>query len=102
MNSQRVEQLKNLIQDDPHDPFYVYALALEFIHTHRPEALHLFSTLLNDFPDYLPTYYQAGLLKVEMGDEEDGKKILEKGIVLARQKGEHKIMNELRSLLDSI
>lgn len=102
MNSQRIEMLKNMVLENPEDPFYPYALALEFIHTNRPEALSILMNVLHNYPDYLPTYYQAGLLTIESDKIEEGQAILERGIVLAQKQNDRKALNELRSLLDNI
>jgi hypothetical protein len=102
MNSQRIEMLKNMVLENPHDPFYPYALALEFIHTNRPEALSILVNVLHNYPDYLPTYYQAGLLSIESDKLEEGQAILERGVTLAQKQNDRKALNELRSLLDNI
>lgn len=102
MNTQRIEMLKKALLEEPNDPFYQYALALEHVHTHRADALRMFSSLLSTHPNYLPTYYQAGLLLVELGNEAEGVDILEKGIALAQQQGNQKTLNELRFLLDNL
>lgn len=102
MNSQRIEMLKNMVLENPQDPFYPYALALEFIHTNRPEALSILLSVLNSYPDYLPTYYQAGLLSIESDKLEEGQTILEHGIILAQKQNDRKALNELRSLLDNL
>jgi tetratricopeptide (TPR) repeat protein len=102
MNSQRIEMLKKLISEEPQDPFYRYGLALEFITTNRPESLRLLKELIVNNPDYLPTYYQAGLLCIESDKMEEGEEILKKGIELARQQKDFKTMNELISLLENI
>lgn len=102
MNSQRIEMLKKLVLENPQDPFYPYALALEFIHTNRSEALSILKGVLYNYPDYLPTYYQAGLLSIESDKLEEGQAILEHGIVLAQKQNDRKALNELRSLLDNL
>lgn len=102
MNSQRIEMLKKMVLEDPQDPFYPYALSLEWIHTNRSEALSLLIDVMRKYPEYLPPYYQAGLLSIESGKEEEGKEILEKGIEVAQQQNDRKTLNELRSLLDNI
>lgn len=88
--------------EEPNDPFYAYALALEFMHTNRLESLNLLESLIQKHPDYLPTYYQAGLICIEIGKIDVGRTILEKGIALAQSKREIKTMNELRTLLDNL
>jgi tetratricopeptide (TPR) repeat protein len=102
MNSQRIEMLKKLILEEPNDPFYKYGLALEYVHSNRAQSLSLLKELLQTHPDYLPTYYQAGLLGIESGDAEEGQTILKRGIELAQRQRELKTLNELRSLLDSL
>lgn len=102
MNSERIAQLKNLLETEPNDPFYTYALALEYLHTNRLASLDLLKSLLASHPHYLPTYYQAGLLQIQMGNSTEAEQVLEKGIKLARQTNEVKALNELRSLLESI
>lgn len=94
--------LKKAILDEPSDPFYPYALALEFIHSNRSESLQLFRSLLVKHPDYLPTYYQTGLLMIESGNDAEGIETLNKGIELAMRQGDRKAAGELRTLLDSI
>lgn len=102
MNTQRIEMLKKLVLEDPKDPFYPYALALEYLHTKRPEALTILKQVIEKHSDYLPSYYQAGLLSIEFGQLDEGKAILEKGIALAQKQNDRKALNELRSLLDNI
>ena len=102
MNTQRIEMLKKLVLEDPADPFYPYALALEYIHTKREEALSILIGVINKHAEYLPSYYQAGLLSIELGKLEEGQKILEKGINLAQKQNDRKALNELRSLFDNI
>ncbi len=94
--------LKKLVSEDPDDPFYPYALALEYLHTGRNEALSLLLKVIDEHPDYLPSYYQAGLLSIEFGRLEEGQGLLEKGIALAQKQNDRKALNELRSLLDNI
>jgi hypothetical protein len=102
MNSQRIEQLKSLIREEPSDPFYVYALALELVLTNRAESIRLLNSLLAHHSNYLPTYYQVSFLLIDQGDDEKAKPIIEKGIVLAKQQNEMKTLSELQSMLDSI
>lgn len=94
--------LKKLVLEEPNDPFYPYALGLEYIHSDRSEALSLFMKVIDQFPDYLPAYYQAGYISISFGKLEDSQLILEKGILLAQKQNDRKALNELRSLLDNL
>ncbi|GCC49981.1 enzyme of heme biosynthesis [Chryseotalea sanaruensis] len=102
MNTQRIEMLKKLVLEDPNDPFYPYALALEYLHTQRAEAMFILRDVMDKHSDYLPSYYQAGLLSIEFGQLEEGQAILEKGIALAQKQNDRKALNELQSLLENI
>jgi tetratricopeptide (TPR) repeat protein len=102
MNNQRIEKLKELIEEDPSDPFLLYGLAMEFAKGLPEKAILTFERLLNDFPDYLPTYYQAALILLEIGHPSKAKTILQNGIKLAEKARELKTRNELQSQLDSL
>ncbi len=102
MNSQRLDLLKQFLAEDPADPFNWYALALEKMKTDHAEASTLFSKLMTDFPDYVPTYYQAGMLAIELNDTEKAADIFEKGIICAKKQNDMKAANELRSALEEL
>jgi hypothetical protein len=57
---------------------------------------------LNDFPDYLPTYYQAALILLEIGQTKKAKIVLENGIKLAEKARELKTKNELQMQLNNL
>lgn len=100
--SPRIQQLQAFLQEDPNDPFLLYSLALEFVVEQPAEADRQFSDLLKRFPDYLPTYYQAALLKIHFAHIDQAKEILQRGVALAKQQLNMKTANELRHLLDGV
>jgi hypothetical protein len=100
--SPRIQQLQAFLREDPHDPFLWYSLALEYVVEQPLEADRMFSELLNKFPNYLPTYYQAALLKIHYADLPRAHEILRQGILLAVRQGSHKTANELRNLAEGI
>jgi tetratricopeptide (TPR) repeat protein len=100
MNKSRVEFLERLIQDDPSDPFGFYALALD-LQTEQPNrAIDLHTHVLNTFPDYLPNYYQMGLLLIRQGHQDRAKEVITKGIELALVTKNFKTGAELQNLLE--
>jgi predicted Zn-dependent protease len=99
MNQQRIDQLKKLIHEEPEDPFYVYALALELVNTDSAEAKNLMETIIKDHPTYLPTYYQLANLYSESDQLQKAEKILQKGIALAKEQRNSKALQELQNLL---
>ncbi len=97
MNSERVEKLKSFLSETPDDPFLIYALALEYQADKPGLAAPLFERLLNEFPEYLPAYYQAASFYAASGNEEQADRIYRSGIELARQKKEALTLRELQS-----
>jgi len=61
-----------------------------------------FDKLITNFPDYLPTYYHAANLYLELDDIEKAKKLYNKGIVLANEQGDTNTMNELQNALNTL
>ena len=52
----RIELLKEYMDQEPNDPFNIYALAIEYLNENIEKSLTYFTILINDFPSYLPTY----------------------------------------------
>ncbi|WP_226389110.1 tetratricopeptide repeat protein [Penaeicola halotolerans] len=97
-NSERIQQLLQFHQEEPKDPFVIYALALEYQNTNDQKALLYFDKLLQDHPDYLPTYLHAASYLIDL--LEDKTKIInifEKGINLAKQKQDQHALSELQN-----
>lgn len=92
----RIEQLKQFIAEDPNDPFLQYGLALEFLHHEPHQALAAFERLLKDFPNYLPTYYPAAHLVIELGNSQRGEEIFLSGMELAKRQRDQKTEGELK------
>jgi len=102
MQTTRIEQLKKLIVEEPNEVFYPYALALELMKTDKKEALKIFENLIDKHPDYLPAYYQTGLLSIELSENGKARKYLETGIQLAFRQVDLKTRSELQSLLHQL
>jgi len=94
----RLEQLQKFYNEDPHDPFNLYGLALEISKSDRLQGHTLFQQLISGFPDYVPAYYQSAMLSIELAKPDYAKEILEKGMAWAKSKNDIKAFNELRQL----
>ncbi len=92
----RIEQLKQFIAEDPADPFPRYGLALEYLHHNADMARQQFQELLTEFPNYLPAYYPAAHLAIDLGNTEDAERLFISGIALAKTQGDRKTEGELR------
>ena len=102
MPSDRIAQLQRFFDEDPDDPFNLYALALEHQKDDRRKAFEIFETLLEKHATYLPTYYHAAKLYQELNDREKAISVYERGIALAKDLSDRKTMRELRSALDEL
>ncbi|WP_018342140.1 hypothetical protein [Cytophaga aurantiaca] len=93
----RLEYLLQLHKEQPNDPFLVYGIALEHKKIDSDETAVYFNLLLNSFPDYLATYYQAAEYFAEKGIYEKALEIYDKGIQLATDLNEMKTLAELKN-----
>jgi len=90
-----LEQLEKFAQEDPEDPFNLYALALAYLKQDAIKAERLFEQLIIQHSRYVPTYYQLGHLYAEQGKVEQALSTFEQGIVVAREAGDHKALREM-------
>lgn len=96
MNHNRIQLLRQFIQEEPGDPFNVYALAMEFMDSDPAQARTLFDQLLTEHPDYMATYYHAAALYAENDDRDRAAQLYDQGIDLARRQGNDKTLLELQ------
>lgn len=98
--SSRLEILLQYYKEEPHDPFNVYALAMEYISSDTGKALSLFEELLSQHEQYVPTYYHAAKLYTELNEREKAISTFEKGIAIAKKMNDNKAARELKSAYD--
>ena len=100
------DNIRSFYDEDPNDPFNIYALALEYVKVDTGQAGALFDRLLSEFPDYLATYYHAGALHTESGNYERAYEIYEEGIRVAtaqnNTKSKSELLNAFRNLQDEM
>lgn len=97
MHAERISQLLDFLKAEPNDPFLLYALATEYNKNEPQKALAWYEKLLNEHPDYIPTYYHAAALYDELELQEKAGRTYAKGIEKARQAGETHALRELES-----
>ena len=100
--AERISQLRQLLREDPEDPFLHYALCLELKKAGSSEARLGFERLLVSYPEYLPAYYQAALFMAETGKLERATIVAQSGILLAQSINELHTLSELKGLLQNI
>lgn len=90
------------MQNDPHDPFLAYALALEHYQLGNvADAVELLECVHNDNPDYVPTYYQLASIYIEQNQPDKARALIEEGKRLALH-SDAKTYAELVALLAEI
>ena len=102
MNSERIKMLEQFVAEDPTDPFNQYALALELAKYDKQKAKEIFDRLILTNADYVPAYYQAAHLYIELSLPAEATRIIEKGILQAKGQNNGKAANELAALLDEV
>lgn len=102
MQEQRIAQLQQMLQENPQDPFLLYALALEYRGNDLKQSLSYFTTLLQQHANYLPTYYHAAALFAELGQPEQAKETYVKGIALAQLQNNVNTLRELRNAYQNL
>lgn len=102
MNKERINQLIAFYDEDPSDPFNIYCLATEYKEHDQNKAWQYYTTLLNDHPEYLATYYHAAEILIDRDEIDEAEKIIDKGIELAIAQSNQLALRELRNLLNNL
>lgn len=99
----RLAELEKLLQEDPHDPFVQYGIALEIAaRGDVPEAIARIEKLLSEKPDYLGAYYQLGQYYEAEENYEEAIDTYKRGIIIAEKQKNTKTLGELRSALEMV
>jgi len=99
----RIEKLKDFLQESPRDSFVQHALALEYIKAGDDStAQKLFEEILQREPEYIGSYYHLAKLFERHGNIEMAIKWYEKGMGEAKKAGESRTYNELRSAYEEL
>lgn len=99
----RIEKLKEFLQQNPADSFVQHALALEYIKLGDDvKARELFETLLLRDSGYVGSYYHLGKLYERNGDEANAIRVYEKGMEEAKKAGDNHAYGELRGAYEEL
>ncbi len=99
----RKEQLLELLELDPNDPFVRYGLAMEHVAAGQDEeALGYLQELLRRDADYVPGYLQAGRALIRLGRDDEARTTLRTGIAAATRKGDDHAAGEMAGFLESL
>jgi Tfp pilus assembly protein PilF len=99
----RIEKLKEFLQNNPQDNFVQHALALEYIKQGEDDqARILFEELLNRDPGYIGSYYHLSKLLERIGETESAVQWYEKGMDAAKKAGDNHSYNELQGAYEDL
>jgi Tfp pilus assembly protein PilF len=99
----RIEKIKEFLQQNPQDNFLQHALALEYIKLGKDEdAQLLFEAILSRDPGYIGSYYHLAKLHERHQSIEKAITVYEKGMEEAKKAGENHTYSELRSAYDEL
>jgi thioredoxin-like negative regulator of GroEL len=99
----RRQQLEEMVAAEPSDPETRYFLAMDHVSQGDNEgAVRCFDELLQVAPDYPPAYHQYGQTLVRLGRIPLAREVLQRGILIAAQKGNAHARDEMQALLDSL
>ena len=100
---ERIEKLKEFLNENPSDSFLQHALALEYIKIGDDAlARKLFEEILLRDPGYVGSYYHLGKLLEKMGETKLAIKWYEKGMAAAKGAGDQHSYNELQGAFEEL
>lgn len=101
--SSRLEQLRGMLAEEPHDAFIRYAIALELKRAgNMDEAASDLERLLKADPKYIACYYQLALILIDLGRREEAMHVCEAGSLQCLTTGDRKARAELLELKNAI
>lgn len=96
----RLEELQNMLIEDPNDVFVNYAVGLELFKTGDLEkAIEHMVALIKEHSAYIPAYFRLGQWYAEQDEMEMASEILKKALVLAHAIYDTKAAQEIQELL---
>ena len=101
--TERMQQIRELLVDDPADPFLRYGLAMEYAgQGDDATAAGHFRDLIASNPEYIPVYLMLGQTLVRLGEDVEAKDTLRRGVAAAAKAGNEHAQGEMQALLDSL
>lgn len=99
---ERLDELRELLKEDPNDPFLHYALAVEEAKTAPEGLIPKLETLKVQFPDYLPIYDRLAREYLAQDDEVTCLSNAKAALKLALEQGNAIAVREMRGLVEEL
>jgi len=97
----RIEELENLKDSSPDDPFIQYALAREYEKQSAiMQAILMYEHLVIHHPDYVATYYPYSKMLYNAGNRNAAIELMRKGIETGVRNKESHAVAEMQALLN--
>jgi tetratricopeptide (TPR) repeat protein len=98
----RIRNLGESLNENPSDPFFKYALALEYLKSDIQKSKTLLKEVILNNREYIPSYYTFGKILYEESDYKTALTILLKGRNLAQKEMDLKSVQEISALIHTI
>jgi tetratricopeptide (TPR) repeat protein len=96
----RLEQLQQMLLQEPNDEFLQYAMAMEYMSAGEiAKAIDHLDKILANNKNYLAAYYQLGKCLEAQNKISEAKIIYEKGALIAKEQNNVKTLNELKEAI---
>lgn len=94
----RIDKIQEYLKAAPKDNFLRHALALEYVKGgDDAKAKELFEEILNEFPEYVGSYYHLAKLLERNSETESAITWYEKGMAAAKEQKDMHAYSELQS-----
>ncbi|MEJ5995993.1 tetratricopeptide repeat protein [Pedobacter sp. Du54] len=97
MQNDRLSKLLEFLSNDSSDPFVLYAIATEYnVINDTKNAFHYYLRLIEEYPDYVGTYYHLGKLYEKENEKEKAIATYQTGMLKAKTKRDMHSFSELQ------
>jgi tetratricopeptide (TPR) repeat protein len=99
----RLEALESIVAQDPSNSLARYGLAQEYANAgDYVRAVAEYKALLEVSPNYCYAYFHGGQALEKLGNQEEARRMYERGIEAASRVGDEHARSEIQGALDSL
>jgi len=99
----RREQIEAMLAEEPNDPELRYMLAMEHASAGDDAgAVRCFQELIAITPKFPPAYHMGGRALQRLNRNDEARTLLNQGIAIAQQQGDHHAAGEMSELLQGL
>lgn len=99
----KIAALSEILAQNPTDPFARYGLAMAYAAEGRPEeALHEFTRITDNNPDYVPAYQMSAQTLLKQGQTDAAKSRLTAGLAACQRTGNTHAASEMQAMLEEL